>query len=409
MPDTHQRSPKDAHALSPNLFTSESVTEGHPDKIADQISDAVVDAILAANPEGRVACETLVAADRVVVAGEIATDEQLPDIPHLVRRVMREAGYERPVYGLDGTRCDLALTTQSPEIAAGVNQGGAGDQGMMFGFACADTPELMPAPISAAHALVRRLADARRSGEIPWLGPDGKSQVTYEYDGVDPVRIDTVVVSTQHAAMHGGAKLSQEEIREAVIREVIAPVLPERHFSLDSARIHVNPSGSFVSGGPEADAGLTGRKIIVDTYGGMGRHGGGAFSGKDATKVDRSGAYAARWAAKNLVAAGAASRCEVRLAYAIGRPEPVQVWVESFGTGCVPDRDLSAAVDQVFDFRPASIMRDLGLRAPIFGPTAAYGHFGRAPAATRAWGRNVSLFAWERTDRVSDLRTALAL
>lgn len=395
--------------MTPSLFTSESVTEGHPDKIADQISDAVVDTILAANPEGRVACETLVAADRVVVAGEIATEGQLPDIPHLVRRVMREAGYERPVYGLDGTRCDLALTTQSPEIAAGVNLGGAGDQGMMFGFACADTEELMPAPISAAHALVRRLAEVRRSGEIPWLGPDGKSQVTYEYDGVDPVRINTVVVSTQHAATYEGATLSQDEIREAVIREVIAPVLPERHFSLDSAKIHVNPSGSFISGGPDADAGLTGRKIIVDTYGGMGRHGGGAFSGKDATKVDRSGAYAARWAAKNLVAAGAASRCEVRLAYAIGRPEPVQVWVESFGTGCVPDRDLSAAVLAVFDFRPASIMRDLGLRAPVFRPTAAYGHFGREPAATKAWGRDVSLFTWERTDRVSDLRTALAL
>lgn len=409
LPDAHQRYPRDADALTPSLFTSESVTEGHPDKIADQISDVVVDTILAANPEGRVACETLVAADRVVVAGEIATEGQLPDIPHLVRRVMREAGYERPVYGLDGTRCDQALTTQSPEIAAGVNLGGAGDQGMMFGFACADTEELMPAPISAAHALVRRLAEVRRSGEIPWLGPDGKSQVTYEYDGVDPVRIDTVVVSTQHAATHEGATLSQDEIREAVIREVIAPVLPERHFSLDSAKIHVNPSGSFVSGGPEADAGLTGRKIIVDTYGGMGRHGGGAFSGKDATKVDRSGAYAARWAAKNLVAAGAASRCEVRLAYAIGRPEPVQVWVESFGTGCVPDRNLSSAVHAVFDFRPASIMRDLGLRAPVFGPTAAYGHFGRAPAATKAWGRDVSLFTWERTDRVSDLRTALAL
>jgi S-adenosylmethionine synthetase len=395
--------------LSQSLFTSESVTEGHPDKIADQISDTVVDTILAANPQGRVACETLVASNRVVVAGEITTEGQLPDIPRLVRRVMREAGYERPVYGRDGTRCDVALTAQSPEIAAGVDLGGAGDQGMMFGFACTDTPEFMPAPISAAHALVRRLAEVRRSGEIPWLGPDGKSQVTYAYDGGDPVRIDTVVVSTQHAAEHAGAPLSQAEIREAVIREVIVPVLPERHFSLDRATIHVNPSGSFVSGGPGADAGLTGRKIIVDTYGGMGRHGGGAFSGKDATKVDRSGAYAARWAAKNLVAAGAASRCEVRLAYAIGRPEPVQVWVDSFGTGRVPDPDLSAAVDDVFDFRPASIMRDLGLRAPIFVPTAAYGHFGRAPAVTKAWGRDVGLFAWERTDRVSDLRTALAL
>ncbi|MCY3546977.1 MAG: methionine adenosyltransferase [Gemmatimonadetes bacterium] len=395
--------------MSPSLFTSESVTEGHPDKIADQVSDAVVDAILATDPGGRVACETLVAADRVLVAGEIVLDGERPDVPNLVRRVMRDAGYSRPMYGLDGTRCDLALSKQSAEIAAGVDLGGAGDQGMMFGFACADTPELMPAPIAAAHALVKRLAQARKSGEIPWLGPDGKSQVTYEYDGFEPVRIDTVVVSTQHAAEHGGAALSQEEIRSEIIRRIIVPVLPERHFSVESAKIHVNPSGSFVSGGPEADAGLTGRKIIVDTYGGMGRHGGGSFSGKDATKVDRSGAYAARWAAKNLVAAAAASRCEVRLAYAIGKPEPVQVWVESFGTGCVPDRVLSAAVQDVFDFRPRQIIHDLGLRGPVFGPTAAYGHFGRTPAVAKARGREVNLFTWERTDRVGELRTALAL
>ncbi len=395
--------------MSLSLFTSESVTEGHPDKIADQVSDAVVDAILATDPQGRVACETLVAADRVLVAGEITVDGERPDVPGLVRRVMRDAGYTRPMYGLDGTRCDLALNSQSPEIAAGVDLGGAGDQGMMFGFACAETPELMPAPISAAHALVKRLAQVRKAGEIPWLGPDGKSQVTFEYDGIDPVRIATVVVSTQHAATHRGRKLTQEDIRAEVIRKVIVPVLPERHFAADDAKIHVNPSGSFVSGGPEADAGLTGRKIIVDTYGGMGGHGGGAFSGKDPTKVDRSGAYAARWAAKNLVAAGAASRCEVRLAYAIGRPEPVQVWVESFGTGCVPDPALSAAVQDVFDFRPRRIIRDLGLREPVFGPTAAYGHFGRTPAEASAGGRDVSLFTWERTDRVDELRTALAL
>ena len=409
VPPNRSLLPEEADTLSPSLFTSESVTEGHPDKIADQISDAVVDAILARDPQGRVACETLVAADRVLVAGEITLDGQRPDVPELVRRVMRDAGYTRPMYGLDGTRCDLALSSQSPEIAAGVDLGGAGDQGMMFGFACADTPELMPAPISAAHALVKRLAQARKSGEIPWLGPDGKSQVTYEYDGVEPVRISTVVVSTQHAATHQGRTLSQDDIRAEVIRKVILPVLPERHFSVDSAKIHVNPSGSFVSGGPEADAGLTGRKIIVDTYGGMGRHGGGSFSGKDATKVDRSGAYAARWAAKNLVAAGAAARCEVRLAYAIGQPEPVQVWVDSFGTGCVPDGALSAAVQDVFDFRPTRIIRDLGLRGPVFGPTAAYGHFGRAPAAAKAGERDISLFTWERTDRIGELRTALAL
>ena len=301
--------------MSPSLFTSESVTEGHPDKVADQISDAVVDAILAGDPAGRVACETLAAARMLVVAGEIGTRAELPDVPALVRDVMKQVGYDSHRYD-----CVIALNPQSDEIAEGVDQGGAGDQGMMFGFACDDTPELMPAPIAAAHALAKRLAEARKSEEIPWLKPDGKSQVTYEYEGLAPTRIATVVVSTQHADMHGGMKLTEEQIREAVIDKVITPALPERHYDPDSTITHVNPSGSFVHGGPAADAGLTGRKIIVDTYGGMGRHGGGAFSGKDATKVDRSGACAARWAAKNLVAAGAATRCEARLCDRQGRP-----------------------------------------------------------------------------------------
>lgn len=395
--------------MSPSLFTSESVTEGHPDKIADQISDAVVDAILAGDPEGRVACETLVAARTVLVAGEIRTAAAEPDVPVLARRVMREAGYDRPMYGKEGTSCRVALIRQSGEIAAGVDGGGAGDQGMMFGFACDETPDFMPAPIAAAHQIVKRLAVARKSGKLPWLRPDGKSQVTYEYDGLTPVRISTVVVSTQHDREHRGATLSQAEIREEVIDRVIGPALPARHFDPDTTVCHVNPSGSFILGGPAADAGLTGRKIIVDTYGGMGRHGGGAFSGKDATKVDRSGAYAARWAAKNLVAAGAASRCEVRLAYAIGRPDPVQIWVDTFGTGVVPDPDLSRAVERVFDFTPRAIIRDLELQSPLFSPTAAYGHFGRVPRTVRRGDHEVRLFGWERTDRVDDLRTALGL
>ena len=390
--------------MSPSLFTSESVTEGHPDKVADQISDAVVDAILAEDPGARVACETLAAARMLVVAGEIGTRAELPDVPALVRDVMKQVGYDSHRYD-----CVIALNPQSDEIAEGVDQGGAGDQGMMFGFACDDTPELMPAPIAASHALAKRLTEARKSGEIPWLRPDGKSQVTYEYDGLAPTRIATVVVSTQHADAHDDVKLTQEQIHEEVIAKVIAPALPDSHYDPDSTIIHVNPSGSFVHGGPAADAGLTGRKIIVDTYGGMGRHGGGAFSGKDATKVDRSGAYAARWAAKNLVAAGAATRCEVRLAYAIGRADPVQIWVDSFGTGAVPDQVLSRAVQRVFDFTPRGIIDALGLREPVFLPTAAYGHFGRTPRTVIAKGRRVRLFAWERTDRVDDLRTALQL
>lgn len=413
--DLHHAQPlapslQEIRTLSLSLFTSESVTEGHPDKVADQISDAVVDAILASDPEGRVACETLAAADRVLVAGEIGTRGEFPDVPALVRKVIRQVGYESPLYdGSDGTECELALTHQSAEIAVGVNEGGAGDQGMMFGFACDETPELMPAPIAASHALAMRLTEARKSGEIPWLRPDGKSQVTYEYDGYAPTRIATVVVSTQHAREHEGAELTQDRIRDEVIAKVIAPSLPERHFDPDGTVNHVNPSGSFVHGGPAVDSGLTGRKIIVDTYGGMGRHGGGAFSGKDATKVDRSGAYAARWAAKNLVAAGAASRCEVRLAYAIGKAEPVQTWVDSFGTGVVPDRDLSRAVERVFDFTPRGIIAALGLRNPVFLPTAAYGHFGRTPRTLMEHGRRIRLFEWERTDRVDDLRTALKL
>ncbi len=390
--------------MSLSLFTSESVTEGHPDKVADQISDAVVDAILAGDPAGRVACETLAAARMVVVAGEIGTMAELPDVPSLVRGVMEQVGYDSHRYD-----CVIALNPQSGEIAEGVEKGGAGDQGMMFGFACDDTPELMPAPIAASHALAKRLAEARKSGEIPWLRPDGKSQVTYEYDGLAPTRIATVVVSTQHADMHDGVKLTQEQIRDEVIAKVVAPTLPKGHYDPDSTVTHVNPSGSFVHGGPAADAGLTGRKIIVDTYGGMGRHGGGAFSGKDATKVDRSGAYAARWAAKNLVAAGAASSCEVRLAYAIGRADPVQIWVDSFGTGVVPDQILSRAVERVFDFTPRGIIGALGLTDPVFLPTAAYGHFGRTPRTVLAGGRRVRLFAWERTDRVDDLREALQL
>ncbi|MDE2762174.1 MAG: methionine adenosyltransferase [Gemmatimonadota bacterium] len=394
--------------MSPSLFTSESVTEGHPDKIADQISDAVVDEILREDPEGRVACETLVAADTVLVAGEVGADPERarPDVPGLVNGVIEEAGYERPRFG---TSCRVALIPQSPEIATGVDGGGAGDQGMMFGFACDETPEFMPAPIAAAHQLVRRLAAARKSGELPWLRPDGKSQVTYEYDGFKPIRIATVVVSTQHAEEHRGATLLQDEIRDEVVAKVIAPTLPAHHFDPDDTVCHVNPSGSFVLGGPAADSGLTGRKIIVDTYGGMGRHGGGAFSGKDATKVDRSGAYAARWAAKSLVAAGAASRCEVRLAYAIGRPDPVQIWVDSFGTGVAPDPELSRAVERVFDFTPRAIIRELELQSPVFRPTAAYGHFGRTPRTVKAGNRELRLFSWERTDRADDLKTVLGL
>ena len=389
--------------MANRLFTSESVTEGHPDKVADQISDAILDAVLEKDPSGRVACEVLVTTGLAVVAGEI-TAESMPDFARVVRGTISSIGYTESSWGIDGETCGLmvSLDRQSPDISQGVDPGGAGDQGMMFGYAVDETPELMPAPILLSHRVTHRLADQRRSGRLPWLRPDGKAQVTMEYDGDDrPVRVHTVVVSTQHSP---DSKL--EEIREAVIEEIIVPVMPEELFDRDSCIFHVNPTGRFVVGGPHGDAGLTGRKIIVDTYGGAGRHGGGAFSGKDPTKVDRSGAYAARWAAKNVVAAGLARRCEIQLAYAIGVVEPVSVYVDSFGTGRIPDERIADAVREVFDFRPKAIIDTLGLRAPIYRPTAAYGHFGREPVTKEVNGRSLQLFPWERTDRVGDLESA---
>ena len=407
------------------LFTSESVTEGHPDKIADQISDAVVDAILADDTGGRAACETLVTTDLAVVAGEVSRTSH-HDVPGLVHRTLVRAGYDNPGSGIDlgAWKVSSTLHGQSPEIAAAVNAGqvggqtkplGAGDQGMMFGFACDDTPEFMPAPISVAHALVKRLSEARKQGEIPWLRPDGKSQVTFAYDGNwKPLHITAVVLSAQHDECDArGSELTQQRIAEELRARVIDPVLPPEFTPGHPREItyHINPSGSFTRGGPHEDTGLTGRKIIVDTYGGMGRHGGGAFSGKDPTKVDRSGAYAARWAAKNLVAARVASRCEVQLAYAIGVAEPVQIWVDTFGTARhgLDDARLSEVVNQVFDFRPEAIIRDLKLAGPVFERTASYGHFGRRPRKTVAHGTEVQLFGWERIDRVDDILSALKL
>ena len=381
------------------LFTSESVTEGHPDKIADQISDAVLDAILEADPAGRVACETLVTTGVAVVAGEITTSTYV-DIPAIVRGTLKGIGYTNAAYGIDGDTCAVMTTIdqQSPDIAMGVNTGGAGDQGMMFGYAARENDELMPMPILLAHRVSRRLADVRKSGKLAWLRPDGKSQVTVEYEGGRPVRVDTVVVSTQH-----DDTVTQEQIRAGVMEHVIAPAMPEGLFDIDRCTIHVNPTGRFVIGGPHGDAGLTGRKIIVDTYGGMGRHGGGAFSGKDPTKVDRSAAYAARWAAKNVVAAGLAERCEIQLAYAIGVVEPVSVRVDTFGTGQVDEEVIERAVAEVFDFRPLSIIDALTLRTAIYKPTAAYGHFGRHPEVLE---NGLQLFPWELTNRVEELRTA---
>jgi len=398
------------------LFTSESVTEGHPDKLADQISDAVLDAILKDDPEARVACETLVAKGFALVAGEIkgtkhADLEEHVDLEEVVRRTIIDAGYDRAEdgYGIDGKTCEVLqrLGKQSCEIANRVNFGGAGDQGMMFGYACEDTREFMPAPIATAHALVRRLAEARKSRELSWLRPDGKAQATFEYDcDYRPVRVTDIVVSAQHDEC-----VSNDEIDHEIKTKVIEPAVDPNFYDSESVRFFINPSGSFVKGGPHADAGLTGRKIIVDTYGGMGRHGGGAFSGKDATKVDRSGAYAARWAAKNLVAARAARRCEVQLAYAIGEPDPVQIYVDSFGTSRFSNSELSKAVEKVFCFRPACIIDRLGLRKPIFFRTAAYGHFGREPKKVTdpAGNGSVEYFAWERTDRTDDLKEALKL
>jgi S-adenosylmethionine synthetase len=392
--------------MATRLFTSESVTEGHPDKIADQVSDAVLDAVLAGDPGARVACEVMVTTGLVVVAGEI-TAAASPDYGAVVRETVSGIGYTDSRWGIDGATCGVMVTVdrQSPDIRQGVDPGGAGDQGMMFGYAVDETPELMPLPIQLAHRLTERLATLRRTERLPWLRPDGKAQVTVEYDGDGrPVRVHTVVVSTQHAAEVGLAA-----VREGVIEEVIVPAMPADLFDRDDCIFHVNPTGRFVVGGPHGDAGLTGRKIIVDTYGGAGRHGGGAFSGKDATKVDRSGAYAARWAARNVVAAGLARRCEIQLAYAIGVAEPVSVHVDTFGTGALPDQALAGAVAEVFDFRPRSIIETLGLDRPIFRPTAAYGHFGRSPTPAPdrvSGGEPLQLFPWERTDRVAELTAA---
>ncbi|MDQ3606594.1 MAG: methionine adenosyltransferase [Gemmatimonadota bacterium] len=388
--------------LQRHLFTSESVTEGHPDKIADQISDAVLDAILERDSTGRVACETLVTTGLAVIAGEITTETWV-DIPSTVRGTLKSIGYTDATYGIDGDTCAVMTTIdqQSPDIAMGVNAGGAGDQGMMFGYASDENDAYMPTPILLAHRLTERLAEARKSGKLPWLRPDGKTQVTVEYEGDRPVRVDTVVISTQHAP-----DVTLEQIRKEVIDRIIIPEMEADLFDPEECTFHINPTGRFVIGGPHGDAGLTGRKIIVDTYGGMGRHGGGAFSGKDATKVDRSAAYAARWAAKNVVAAGLAHRCEIQLAYAIGVAEPVSVRVDTFGTGELPDAQIARAVREVFDFRPLEIIESLGLRNPIFRATAAYGHFGRRPEKRRVNGHEVTLFPWEQLDRVDDLRTA---
>jgi S-adenosylmethionine synthetase len=391
--------------LSSTLFTSESVTEGHPDKIADQISDAVLDHMLAQDPMSRVACETLVTTGLAMVAGEVTTKGYV-HLPDIVRGTLQRIGYTNSAYGIDAMTCAVLtnLDQQSPDIAMGVDTGGAGDQGMMFGYASDETPELMPPTIHFAHAITRRLAHVRKSGELPWVRPDGKAQVTVEFDGDKPVRIHTVVVSTQH-----DPDIRQAELERGIAEKVIKPALPAELYDENDCILHINPTGRFVIGGPHGDAGLTGRKIIVDTYGGVGRHGGGAFSGKDPTKVDRSAAYAARWAAKNMVAAGLARRCEIQLAYAIGVVEPVSVHVQSFGTGELPDDQLSKAVAEVFDFRPKAIIDRLGLRNPIYTPTAAYGHFGRTPERTvpDAGGPEVLFFPWEQTDRVDDLKTAV--
>jgi S-adenosylmethionine synthetase len=392
-------------------FTSESVTEGHPDKMADQISDAVLDAILAGDPESRVACETLLTTGLVVVAGEVTTSTYV-DIAALVRDTVCEIGYDSDSYGFNGKTCGVMVTldAQSPDIAQGVdaafelrsgkggedvlNAQGAGDQGMMFGYACDETPDLMPLPIWLAHRLSERLAQVRRAAAVPYLRPDGKTQVSVVYEDGRPVRVDTILISTQHA---GGIDLD-EQLRPDLIEHVINPLLPT-DLDCEGLRIFVNPTGIFELGGPHADTGLTGRKIIVDTYGGMARHGGGAFSGKDPSKVDRSAAYAARWVAKHVVAAGAASRCEVQVAYAIGVAHPVSLLVETFGTEKADPQKIADAVRELFDLRPAAIARDLELRRPIYKKTAAYGHFGRADKE----------FTWEATPRVDDLRAALGL
>lgn len=392
-------------------FTSESVTEGHPDKMADQISDAVLDSILAEDPNGRVACETLLTTGLAVIAGEVTTDAYV-DIPRIVRETICEIGYDRESYGFDGHTCGVmvSLDEQSPDIAQGVNtaferrsgaggedtlnEQGAGDQGMMFGFACDETEDLMPIPIWLAHRLAHRLSEVRKAGVLPYLRPDGKTQVTFDYEDGKPVALRTVLISTQHQPGLDAETL----IKPDLIEHVINPLVPAAFVS-DNLKVLVNPTGTFELGGPHADTGLTGRKIIVDTYGGMSRHGGGAFSGKDPSKVDRSAAYAARWVAKHVVAAGAARRCEVQVAYAIGVARPVSLLVETFGTESVDPIKIAEAVDQLFDLRPAAIIADLDLRRPIYRRTAAYGHFGRSDKD----------FTWEATPRVDDLKSALGL
>ncbi len=392
--------------MSLRHFSSESVTEGHPDKVADQISDSVLDAFLAQDEGARVACETLVTTGLALVAGEITSGATV-DIPEVVRQALLEMGYTDSAYGIDGRTCAVLTTLdrQSADIGMGVDVGGAGDQGMMFGYATDETETLLPLPLTLAHRLTGRLAELRRSGAVPWLRPDGKSQVTVAYDGDHrPVEVTAVVVSAQHEP-----DVTLEEIRETLMGRLIAPTLAGSPFDPERATLHINPTGRFVTGGPQGDVGLTGRKIMVDTYGGMGRHGGGAFSGKDATKVDRSAAYAARWAAKHVVACGAARRCEIQVAYAIGVAEPVSLWVDTKGTGVVPDERIARALREVFDFRPTGIIRDLGLQAPIFTPSAAYGHFGRTPRSEERFGRQVQLFPWEDTSRRDDLAAALGL
>ncbi|AJF63656.1 methionine adenosyltransferase [Streptomyces vietnamensis] len=399
--------------MSRRLFTSESVTEGHPDKIADQISDRILDALLAQDPSSRVAVETLITTGQVHIAGEVTTAAYAP-IAQLVRDAVLDIGYDSSAKGFDGASCGVSVSigAQSPDIAQGVDTAhevrvegagdeldaqGAGDQGLMFGYATDETPTLMPLPIDLAHRLSRRLTEVRKDGTVPYLRPDGKTQVTIEYDGDRPVRLDTVVVSSQHAADIDLDSLLTPDIREYVVEHVLRQLAADGiKLDTDGYRLLVNPTGRFEIGGPMGDAGLTGRKIIIDTYGGMARHGGGAFSGKDPSKVDRSAAYAMRWVAKNVVAAGLAKRCEVQVAYAIGKAEPVGLFVETFGTGTVDQQRIEQAISQVFDLRPAAIIRDLDLKRPIYAATAAYGHF----------GRELPEFTWERTDRVDALKKA---